>query len=285
MNFVTIGDKKYFHMIDFSLKQIKKYYPDSEIILYDWGFDSGQAEHLEVKYGATVINWQGRIPDAKSLVSFKPTIKNFCKKYIFRWPDFRINSERWNRELLLDEKCYCLLDASIRASGQFLFLDGDAFIINNIDEIIAAEYDIIVTLRPIQEIKEAKKRGDRHDINSGVIYFGKYRLKTVSFIIEWIKEMQLMNLIKFPLSEQTGLSELILRHDHSAFSEHGKVINIRLSGQDIKCKIVPTDNYNYNSIENGFNPAINRILHLKKGRGFEINFDNLVQEINSKAIQ
>ena len=42
INFITIGDKNFFHIIHFSLKQLMKFYPECKFYIYDWGFTQSQ---------------------------------------------------------------------------------------------------------------------------------------------------------------------------------------------------------------------------------------------------
>ena len=187
MNFVTMGDAKYFQTILLSVTQSARYYPERKFFLYDWGFEPSQLEQLMGFLGVEVINWRDRLINADLVFPEQRTFKAFIKKHILRHPNLRIPQRQWQREFLLDEKCYCMLDAVFRTDASFLFLDGDAFIVNHVDDLADADSDVVVTLRPLEEIEAARKRGSRHDINSGVILFGKNKAKTIAFIIEWIK--------------------------------------------------------------------------------------------------
>ena len=89
--------------------------------------------------------------------------------------------------------------------------------------------------------------------------------------------MNLLNLRRHLLSEQTALARLLLRADPDAFRRNEHRLELTIGGVAIRCRIVPTDHYNYNSVENGFDPNVNRILHLKSGRGFK----NVLEEVQA----
>lgn len=275
MRFVTMGDARYFRTLLFSVRQSARFYPDRRFLLYDWGFDDAQLELLRALPGVEIRHWRDRLVDAARIFPPRSAFRTFIKKHLFRDPDLRIPLAQWQKELLLDEKCYCLLDAAGRLDGPFLFLDADAFIVNRVDELHDPAADVVVTPRPPREIEAARRRGSVGDLNSGVIGFNGDREKTLAFITEWIKEMHILNLRRHLLSEQTALARLILRADPNAFRQPESRVELKLGGLTIRCRIVPTERYNYNAVENGFDPEKNRILHLKSGRGFSTALDDV----------
>jgi len=117
------------------------------------------------------------------------------------------------------------------------------------------------------------------DLNSGVIGFGGEREKNLAFITEWIKEMHVLNLRRHLLSEQTALARLILRADPDAFRQPEGRVDLKVGEFVIRCRIVPTERYNYNAVERGFDPGTNRILHLKSGRGFSSALDRVEADL------
>lgn len=279
MRFVTMGDGKYFRTVLLSIRQSSRFYPGRPFLLYDWGFDGAQLERLRIEPGVEIRHWRDRLVDAGRIVPPRSAVRTFVRKHLFRDPDLRVPRAQWQKELLLDEKCYCLLDASCRLDGPFLFLDADAFLVNRVDDLHDPQTDVVVTLRPQHEIEAARRRGSVADLNSGVIGFGGDREKTFAFITEWIKEMHILNLRRHLLSEQTALARLILRADPQAFRQPQGRVDLKLGGFNIRCRIVPTAMYNYNEVERGFDPESNRILHLKSGRGFSPALDQVEAEL------
>jgi hypothetical protein len=275
MQFVTMADSKYFRTVIFSVRQSARHYPGRSFTLYDWGFTEQQRGELRAEPGVDLRHWSDRLVSVDRIIPPRSRLRRFVRKHILRDADLRIPRAQWQKELLLDEKCYCLLDAATRLQPPFLFLDADAFIVNRVDELFDGTSDIVVTLRPQHEIAAARRRGSLADINSGVIAFGGDRETTVAFIIEWIKEMNALNLQRHLLSEQTALSRLILRADPRAFDTTERRVDMAIGGLPIRGRIVTTERYNYNSVEQGFDPEVNRILHLKGGRGFRSALDEV----------
>lgn len=279
MRFVTMGDDKYFRTVLLSIRQSQRFYPGRRFLLYDWGFDGARLERLRAHPGVEIRDWRDRLVDVSRLLPLRPAVRNFVRKHLFRDPDLRIPRAQWQKELLLDEKCYCLLDASCRLEEPFLFLDADAFLVNRVDGLHDPTSDLVVTLRPQHEIEAARRRGSVGDLNSGVIAFGGDRDKNLALIAEWIKEMHILNLRRHLLSEQTALARLILRADPDAFRQPEGWVELKIGGLSIRCRIVPTTMYNYNAVERGFDPETNRILHLKGGRGFSPMLDSVEAEL------
>jgi hypothetical protein len=266
MNFLTMGDARYFPTILLSATQSERHYPGRSLLIYDWGFDDQQRRQLAAMAGVTVIGWRERFISAERAFRERSTLKRLIKRWLLRHPDLRIPVSQWQREFILGEKCYCMIDARSRTDGPLLFLDGDAFLVNRVDGMVDTGHDIVVTVRPREEILAARKRGTRADINSGVVFFNRDKVKTTAFLIEWIKEMNLLNLTRELLSEQTALSNLILRDRDGDVPEPEADVELRISDLTLRCRIVSTKQYNYNSVEAGFDPDTNRILHFKSGR-------------------
>jgi hypothetical protein len=275
MRLVSMADARYFRTVLLSVRQSARFYPDRRFLLYDWGFETPQIDRLRDLPGIEIRPWRDRLIDPSRLFPPRSPFRAFVRRHLLRDPDLRIPLDQWRKELLLDEKCYCLLDAAVRIDGPFLFLDADAFIVNRVDELCAPSADVVVTLRPRGEIDAARRRGSVGDLNSGVIAFNGGREKSFAFITEWIKEMHLLNLRRHLLSEQTALARLILRSDPGAFRRPEGQVDLSIGGLAIRCRIVPTARFNYNAVENGFDPEQNRILHLKGGRGFSTAVDEV----------
>jgi len=279
MRFVTMGDGKYFRTVLLSIRQSARFYPERRFLLYDWGFDGAQIEEMRALPGVEIRNWRSRLVDAGRIFPPRSALRTFVRKHLFRDPDLRIPRAQWQKELLLDEKCYCLLDAASRLDSPFLFLDADAFLVNRVDALLDPESDVVVTLRPQLEIEAARRRGSVGDLNSGVIGFGGDREKSIAFITEWIKEMHILNLRRHLLSEQSALARLILKAAPDAFRRPEGRVNVPVGDLTIRCRIVPTDTYNYSAVERGFDPESNRVLHLKSGRGFSSALDKVEAEL------
>jgi hypothetical protein len=213
--FVTIGDTSYFKFIALSVDNILIYHPQAQTIVYDWGFTSAQKRNLMQYKNVQVIPW-----------SF---IKN-------PFPcDFTIaNRKEW----LLAQKPYCFLDFALQYHSPFVFLDGDAYLINNISELFDDDFDIAITLRRPGEREFTK--GKCRVVNSGV-----FALNDLTIIDKWIARMQITD---ERLVEQTALTRLLYEE-----------------GLNVKIKELSCEQYNFYWI-NRHIPSDVKIIHYK-GKG------------------
>jgi hypothetical protein len=264
INFLTIGDKKFFHTISLSVNQINRLYPDSNVFIYDWGFTDRQLRFFEELSNVQIIKW--RIHDYKirivaSWIKGLITGKFFSGNLIKSLRPVK----HIRKENIFINKIFCFLDYVEKFGGNFVFLDGDAFLINRFDEIEEQEFDIGVTLRRKSEIK--LDFGDCGVLNSGVIFFLGETNKNKMFLELWIKEVWRTN---EPLIEQTSLSRMLLSINPQVSSGHfEEKLFLESDGGKIVVKILPCEIYNYNWIEE-FDPVSDarkvKILHFKSGR-------------------
>ena len=183
LNFVTVGDKNYFESIKLSVSQARKIYPKSKYFIYDWGFTVEQRKEL-INYDNVdgLINWKDEFIKLKSIdaTDWTPvykdymkknvgdntllqTAKNLIKKYfLFRrdyWKSkYKAIEEHKKKEFYLSQKPFCYLDCLKRCEGKLVCLDGDAFIVNKIDNLLEKKFDVGVTLSRIHEIENKYNR-------------------------------------------------------------------------------------------------------------------------------
>ena len=135
INFITIGDKNYFPLIHFSIKQIIKFYPTSKLFIYDWGFTTSQKKKISTYPNTILIDWTDKLDRENGYKSIRITrhMKNRLKHLKKRFVD-------------LNQKPFCMLDCAKRIKENLIFFDGDAILINPIDEIFEDNYDIGLTV-------------------------------------------------------------------------------------------------------------------------------------------
>ena len=61
LNFMTIGDDRYFHFINLSAKQLMNFYPNCKFFIYDWGFTPPHNEILKSYPISILINWYDKL--------------------------------------------------------------------------------------------------------------------------------------------------------------------------------------------------------------------------------
>ncbi|MFC1926555.1 hypothetical protein ACFLWV_02260 [Chloroflexota bacterium] len=280
MDFVTIGDNKFFHTIDFSARQIKRFYPDSKLYIYDWGFTAEQAKKLSDNGNTEVIDWKDKLKfedvrerflniELEANFDHKKDWKYYVKRYVLNDADFVATREkrienRARREYLLCQKPKCFLDCAKYIKNGITFLDGDAFLVNKIDELLEEDFDIGVTLRRAGEIERAKVMNVIRNLNSGVIFFKLDSRRMQIFIERWLKLIEERN---DSLLEQTALDILVQEIGDNIYDKLYNTGYLELDKeQRVKIKILPCEKYNYNWVESGYDIKNNKILHLKSGR-------------------
>lgn len=272
-DFLTIGDKKYFDFISLSVNQINKIYPEKKIFIYDWGFNNKQKEILKNKKNVILLSWNKLFLDVNiTFTSFLQKLKivygirinnirtffSFLKKKKYLKNQY---SEFIKRQMLFANKVFCFSHFAKKYKDNFVFLDGDACVINRFDELFVDNFDIGVTLRRKSEIN--LKFGDCTALNSGVIFFFGGVNKNEKFIKLWVKKTLS---IKEPWVEQTALSRMLLEVDPYIFEDYYKEVALGSNNEQINVKVLPCEIYNYNWIEEGFDPKKIKILHFKSGR-------------------
>lgn len=133
-------------------------------------------------------------------------------------------------------KPYIIRD-SLKYNEFIVWLDADAFIIKDIDEINDNSYDIGITIRPEIERVNCIYPILNGYINAGVLFFNNTE-NTKNFINEWIKEIPKT---KF-LSDQEALNRIILKYKPNyQFNDVGEIFTIN----NIKIKTFSTREYNW----------------------------------------
>jgi len=132
-----------------------------------------------------------------------------------------------------------------------VYLDGDALLCDNIDNIVADDYDIGVTLRAPSELSGAWYE-EHFDIvkyvNAGVIFFNPTPA-TKNFLDVW------QTTTKEVSNDQKALNQLTCPDQYpEAYSIH--TIN------DVRVKYFPCETYNYYYFNEKYEPGI-KIMHFK----------------------
>ena len=275
---VTIADSNYFPSVAISAMQASKFHPESAFIVYDWGLKSFEKVFLR-NHGARIVDWQSRFVELPiPSFSIPKRIRSIVKSDARTRSKLKlardtivdgITNKRRNREWLYAQKPYVLAHCSEHSpDGTILFLDGDAFLVNSIEEFFSEPSELKVTIRRKEEISFAF--GYCRVINAGVIGIAGSENTRRKIISEWIKKMQ--ELVD-DCVEQTALTRLIYGKSCVAVPE--EIRRVKMRQGSFKAKILECDTYNYNWIEEGVNPDKNKIVHFKGGRHNEENFFRL----------
>lgn len=249
LNFLTIGDRKFFPIINFSVKKVLEFYPRSKFYIYDWGFSNSQKEVLSSYSITEIIDWKLNL-DIES--GFKEIITNY-KGYNPK-KDIRL------KEYLLIQKPNCILDCTKKIIKNLIFLDGDSFLINPIDELFNLDFQVGVTILSKEMINKAMKIGVKKGINSGVIFFKMNSELIHEFVEKWLEQIKITNRIYI---EQTALTLLIEQENPGIYNSYYNEGYLKILNKTIKIKTLPFELYNFFKIEDGFDINKTKILHLK----------------------
>jgi len=281
MNFVTAGDSGFSKPLQWSVGQISLHHPDASMYIYDWGLAEPDRHSLQQYEQVNLIDWQSEMDynvglDESIRLRLEESLKeNKYTNFVLRNQlNYEYHAVSRRNEYLYSQKPHCIRDCATRIDGDLVFLDGDAVLANDIDEVMNDDFDIGVTLRPQKEIEAARERGNFHVLNAGVIYFPCPAKKITAFVNEWISRM---SELECDLYEQTALTQLVQTADIDIYDDYYNTGTLNIDGFDITVKVLPTAKYNYYKIEDGVNPNDNRVLHFKNKR-FEMHeLDNVLQ--------
>ena len=281
MNFITAGDAGFSQPLQWSAAQIARHHPDAGMYIYDWGLKESDRRSLQQYDQTNLIDWRSEMdfnigPIESVRLSIEESLKrskytNFVLGEQF---DYEYPAVSRRNEFLYSQKPYCIRDCATRIDGDLVFLDGDAVLANDINQVMDDSFDIGVTLRPQEEIEAARERGNYHVLNAGVIYFPCESDKITAFVDEWISRMSELDC---DLYEQTALTELVETAANGIYDDYYNTGALHLDGFDITVKILPTTKYNYYKIEEGVDPAENQVLHFKNKRFETHELENILQ--------
>jgi len=249
INFMTIGDRNFFPIIHYALKKIIQIYPLSTVFIYDWGFTENQKIIIKSYKNIKLIDWREKLDK-----------ENGYKKVISDYEGYNPNKDIRKHEYMLMQKPYCMLDCSKKIKENLVFIDGDAILLNPVNEIFEGDNDIAVTLNAKIDIDKASKLGIKSPLNSGVLFFSSTSKKIQLFINEWINQMKFTKRIWI---EQSSLSLLIEKHNPNIFEEYKLYGSIKINNINLRIRILPTQIYNFYKLEEGFDLNKTKIIHLK----------------------
>lgn len=271
ISFLTIGDFKYFSTIIISARQVKKYYPESTFFIYDWGINEKQKEEL-TKIGnvsfiyltKTEVNSELKISNYFIIKENLKLLRNFKK------PTFLKN--QMIKESNFMNKLICINNFAGKSKEPFIYLDADAFLIKDINEIVESnEFDVGFTIRRESELSLATNNCKL--LNTGVIFFLGSKEKRVLLTKGWLcHALETNELIR----EQTSISRLLFKNKEDLDRDNFKLFGCRV-------KIFSCEIYNYNWIEKFITDREKskvKILHFKSGRNLGVILDIISKYLN-----
>lgn len=291
VDFLTMGDSAYFETILISASQIARHHPKSRLYVYNWGFTEAQLRTLTTTKNIILIPWVLRMSPLLPKLGRQATIKKLLgintmrdlPHVLFRAPKKILSAENFSQfytsETYFFNKLLCIKDFIYQHANPFVFIDGDAFIINSLTEDFEdSPFDIGVTRRPQHELDYRKDHC--HIVNSGVIFFLGSQEQRQTFVDAWhAKFLE----TREPVMEQTSLTRMLEHKKPSIFELAPSCHELTFNATIIRIGVLPCEQYNYNWIERFENEPEKqniKILHFKSGRFKTPIFDKIAKTLN-----
>ena len=283
LSFVTIGDEEFFDSIWISVQQANRFYPEASFYVYDWGFTDSQRNQLEATENiAEIVKWEDPVRVSSiERFAFLRKVKSYIYRYLpVTYADPGDVEDARQREQNYAQKPFCLLDCLQRSNSRLIYLDGDAFLVNQIDVLLRKDFEVGVTLRREEEI--VNERNHCQVLNAGVIFFNGSAEYTEVFLKQWIRRMK--STYEY-LAEQTALTRLIEDGCPIIFEDYYNEGTLSLSGRSVNVQVLPCEKYNFNWIEEGIDTNKTSIVHFKGERHSGDRFENLLQEVGISTFE
>jgi hypothetical protein len=233
---VTAGDEKFLELIRANVSQTRKF--GYEPFVWDLG-ELGFG-HKYTGYGSVVEKYDDSLPET-AIVKVK-------------------GQNKTNRKSLGNFKPFCILEAMEKLHEDWewmMWLDADAFIVKNIDEMFTGGHDAGITLR-----HSLSRKPSSRFLNSGVVVV-KNSYGGWKFIERWCHEQSKPDCIV----DQGGLHNVFYNWGMSLVPEQaGEVVS--LQGIQIKCFPWKIYNQTFSRVKK-LNSILHddkaKILHMQKG--------------------
>lgn len=295
--FIVMGNYKYYHLLTLNIHHILKVYPDAQVLVYDWGDRHYAPGFKHPSQNVTVIDWGQAIKDTSHLESqldatqqidiairfnarFERTFLQRIKKKLLKTAPRSALARPLIKsgmifENMLMQKIPCMMDASARLqSGKMVFLDADAFLIQNIDDILGRnDFDIAITLieKPCHEINQCSV------INSGVLFFGDTPQKRNAFLGAWNNACAQCTEW---LREQTSMVRMLAGRHPDIFTDNALSV-VDLDDQTIAILSLPQRTYNNTDHHCLNGPDLPRIVHFANTGHNETYFKTLQAQLEN----
>lgn len=226
-----------------------------------------------------IIEWEDAVTVSSiDRLALLRTVKSHIYRYLpttYSTPE-EIEEAR-QREQNYAQKPFCLLDCLERCQSRLVYLDGDAFLVSDIERLLEKNFDIGVTLRRKHEIRRG--RNNCQVLNAGVLFFNGSPDRTRAFLNAWIEKMKMTHEY---LIEQTALTRLIAESNPQIFDDYYNQGAVIREGDSIQVITLPCDRYNFNWIEEGIDLEKTKVVHFKGGRHDGNCFRDFLQKLEIK---
>jgi len=288
-DFISMTEERYIHPLKVAIRQALKFYPNSKYYVYACNLNKSTIDDLgSISPQVLVVEWN---------LHYLPVNVAYNKKFV--WMKTRgmvrdlvkgwITGSFENKsmvslflardfEIKIQNKLRIIKHHNDMVKKPFVFLDADAFLIKEIDELLDGTFDIGVTIKSKEKLNFTFNHCSL--LNSGVLLFlGNYNANQV-IIDAWYNEARH---IEEHWSEQTSLARLLHKLQPDFYEDIGKTHIINLTGQDVRVRSLFVKQYNYTKIEDYGNELDKdqiKILHFKNSRFETPLFKRLAKELD-----
>lgn len=270
-----MADEKYVSPLNIFVYQIKRYYPNANVFVYDCGLSEKSRRRLKsINGNVQIVHWNilylpikpsynRRFILTKIAGLTKDLLSSFFHK---KYSSKSLHSllKQYEFEILIQNKLRIIKEHSETYGSRFVFLDADAFIINRIDEVINSDIDLAFTLR--RPTEHSYEFNNCRLINAGVMFFLKGR-ENSDFINEW--SVRARSTREF-CSEQSSLARLLIEKQPEIFNVQNSTTTTFCRNTAYKLQILDCEKYNFNWLEELDADKITdsdvKILHFKNER-------------------
>lgn len=286
LNFMTMGDEGFANTIICSTKQIAEFYPDATVYVYDWGLDEESRSELDRMDTTIVVDWHDKskynVGSVDNLrLQFEQMISgNMYTDHLYsEFAGLQYSMIERRKDFYMCQKPQCILDCAERVEENLFFIDGDAVILNQIDDLFDLDFDVGVTLRPKIETALKEREGKERFLNAGIIFFKCGSELIEHFVTEWLDVINSKK--SFGLREQRSLTHLVQKADPDPTDNYYRTGTLALDSPDTTVITLPCEKYNYYWIDNGFDVGLQKILHFKDGLHNDEIFKDVITSIEN----
>jgi hypothetical protein len=304
--FVVIGTENYHFMINKNIELLRRLYPHSPVLVYDWGDGNGNPSATKFPAGVEVVNWRERIMDTWPLMDvYSPARRNeigrtfnsrmqksfsrrLNKFVLKRFPNSAIANAAIERGLryenMLLHKSYNLQECSRHLQGvQFFLLDADAYMVERIDEVFEGNPDVILPM--IDPSIHNWDYNDCHGLSTGVVGFGSNVKARDAFLMSWYAAIKTNDEW---LRELAAMNRMIREQSEEFFDTLGDW-DLAFGGETVRIRKIENDVYNCYFNYQDTPPDMDRakILHLsgvaQRPHLFQRYIDDVESELSKRG--
>lgn len=282
MDILTAGDSNYAYTMKKASEAVERHHPDATYYVYDWGLSEDDRQDLERRSNTVVVDWEIRSKTLRERIAIRMSnvdnlASNPVKNRLFKQNGFRERHFRQWQKYLMRQKPLCIRDALERSGDRITFLDADAVLLDNIDDLFEEhDFDVGLTMREKDDLPDS---GDAQGlgvppINAGVLFFDLDSDEGAAFVDRWLAEMDRND---FLLEEQVAIATIAQESNPEIFSDYYRTGSLSVGGHELRFISLPCATYNYYNYDAGISDE-QKIVHFKGYDHTEQRYLDMVEE-------